>query len=56
MVIAGTGAIYAFGGIKYKDIFKKNERATCYRMMYGGGGGATPDGEFTFCEEGNDAK
>ncbi|MDQ6867610.1 MAG: hypothetical protein M3178_04110 [Pseudomonadota bacterium] len=56
MIIAGKVAIYVFGEIKYKDIFKKIERSTRYRMMYGGGGGATPDGALTFCEEGNDAK
>jgi hypothetical protein len=47
-------AIYVFGEIKYKDIFK-TERSTRFRMMYGGGGGAAPDGALTFCEEGNDA-
>jgi hypothetical protein len=55
MIIAGKAAIYVFVAIKYKDIFKKIEWSTRYRMMYGGGGGATPDGALTFCEEGNDA-
>jgi hypothetical protein len=54
VVIAGGMAIYVFGEIKYKDIFK-TERSTRFRMMYGGGGGAAPDGALTFCEEGNDA-
>jgi hypothetical protein len=55
MIKSGTKAIYVFGEIKYQDIFKKTERTTHYRMMYGGGGGATPDGALIFCEEGNDA-
>jgi hypothetical protein len=54
MIISGAKAIYVFGEIKYRDIFKI-ERTTRYRMMYGGGGGAAPDGALIFCEEGNDA-
>jgi hypothetical protein len=51
---AGSAAIYVHGSIVYKDAFNI-ERFTHFRLMYGGGAGASPMGAMVFCEEGNDA-
>lgn len=50
----GRYGIFAYGEVCYKDAVGRSHRST-YRMMYGGEAGAAPDGQFVFCEEGNEA-
>jgi len=49
----GTGAVYVYGEIRYRDVFGKNQR-TRYRLMMGGAVGVS-GGQLTGCEEGNEA-
>jgi hypothetical protein len=51
---AGTHGIFAYGEIRYKDAIGNHHRTT-YRLMYGGGAGADPNGLFVTCEQGNDS-
>jgi hypothetical protein len=53
-VRAGTHAVFAYGEIRYNDALK-NPHRMAYRLMYGGGAGADPNGLFVTCEEGNES-
>jgi hypothetical protein len=50
----GTGAIYGFGGVSYKDAFG-DSHLTKYRFFFGGTAGARPDGLMMATEQGNSA-
>jgi hypothetical protein len=52
-IVAGTHAAYAYGEIRYKDIFNRSQW-TRYRMIMGGPAGVHGD-RLAGCEEGNDA-
>jgi hypothetical protein len=49
----GTGVVYVYGTIRYRDVFGKH-RCTKYRLMIGGPVGVR-GGQLTACEEGNEA-
>lgn len=52
-IIAGRTAIYVYGEIRYKDVFKK-KRITRFRYLYGGGH-LGPGGALATDAEGNEA-
>jgi hypothetical protein len=53
-IVRGERAIYVFGRVDYKDIFK-NDWWTEFRHVLGGEGGVRPDGSFAVCPDGNGA-
>lgn len=52
----GTMAVYVYGQIKYRDIFKKTWTTEYRTMYYVYGGVLGINTALTFCEEGNKAK